>query len=207
VAGRRAIDAGASTGGFTDCLLQRGASEVIAVDVGHGQLHERLRTDPRVHVLDRTNIRHLTVADLPAGRPVDLIVADLSFISLGVVAAALLGLATHDADLVLLIKPQFEAGRAAVAKGRGVISDLGLWRTAVLSVSDAFAAAGAVIVSVVTSPLLGAQGNAEFFAHVKRTGVVDPEIDRDIEVAIDMAIEVASDMRRKAATHLLAEGR
>lgn len=206
VFGCLAIDAGASTGGFTDCLLQRGAAEVVAVDVGHGQLHERLRTDPRVHVLDRTNVRHLAASDLPSSRPAGLIAADLSFISLGVVARALVSLAAPHGDLVLLVKPQFEAGRAAADKGRGVISDPALWRGAVVSVRDAFAIEGAAMLSIVTSPLLGAQGNVEFLVHLKCSGE-DGQTNPEVEGAIDRAIEVAADMRRKTATHLLAEGR
>ena len=132
VAGRRALDAGASTGGFTDCLLQHGAAHVYAVDVGHGQLHPALRAHPRVTVLERTNVRTLTPTDLsaadPAFEPCPLVVADLSFISLRSVVPALTGaVSTPDADLVLLVKPQFEAGRAAVSRGKGVIRDPALW--------------------------------------------------------------------------------
>jgi len=191
VAGRLALDAGASTGGFTDCLLQRGASKVIAVDVGHGQLHERLRTDPRVHVVDRTNVRYLTLADLASDKPADLVVADLSFISLRVLAEPLLGLSSADADLVVLVKPQFEAGREAVAKGRGVISDPAVWRAAVVGAGDAFAALGAVMMSVVASPILGAQGNAEFLAHVRWGGkaAAAPRLESDLDAAIETALK------------------
>src|SRR5207237_1265550 len=119
VAGRTALDAGASTGGFTDCLLQRGAAQVIAVDVGHGQLHPKLRADPRVTVRERLNVRMLTTDDI--GGPVDLVVADLSFISLRTVSPALIAVSKPGADLVLLVKPQFEAGRAEVSRGRGVV--------------------------------------------------------------------------------------
>ncbi|HKA92841.1 MAG TPA: TlyA family RNA methyltransferase, partial [Acidimicrobiia bacterium] len=115
VAGRRALDAGASTGGFTDCLLQAGADHVIAVDVGRGQLSWSLRTDPRVTVLERTNVRHLRADDI--GGPADLCAADLSFISLSTCAPALARCTTPDADLLLLVKPQFEAGRSQVGKG------------------------------------------------------------------------------------------
>jgi 23S rRNA (cytidine1920-2'-O)/16S rRNA (cytidine1409-2'-O)-methyltransferase len=203
VDGRRVLDAGASTGGFTDCLLQRGAREVIAVDVGRGQLHERLRTDPRVHVIDRTNVRHLTRAELPSGEPADVVVADLSFISLRVVAAALLGLAQPSADLVLLVKPQFEAGRAAVSKGRGVVTDPVVWREAILGVRAAFAPA--TTVSVAASPLLGAEGNAEFLVHVRPGD--DAAGGHDFERELDAALDTATELRRKAATHALAEGR
>ncbi|MDQ1395469.1 MAG: rRNA (cytidine1920-2-O)/16S rRNA (cytidine1409-2-O)-methyltransferase, partial [Acidimicrobiaceae bacterium] len=133
VAGLRALDAGASTGGFTDCLLQRGAAAVTAVDVGHGQLHERLRADPRVRVIERTNIR--TYA---AEEPFPLVVADLSFISLRTVAPALLDAnAAPGADVVVLVKPQFEAGRAEVSRGRGVVRDPAVWAAALEGVGSA----------------------------------------------------------------------
>jgi 23S rRNA (cytidine1920-2'-O)/16S rRNA (cytidine1409-2'-O)-methyltransferase len=164
VAGRTALDAGASTGGFTDCLLQRGAAHVVAVDVGRGQLDLRLRTDPRVSVRERTNVRHLTPA--AAGRQFDLIVADLAFISLRTVAPALLGLATAGADLVLLVKPQFEAGRAEASRERGVIRDPEVWRGALAGVIDAYGAGGAAIMGLMVSPLHGAEGNVEFLAHL-----------------------------------------
>jgi 23S rRNA (cytidine1920-2'-O)/16S rRNA (cytidine1409-2'-O)-methyltransferase len=164
VAGRRALDAGASTGGFTDCLLQRGAAHVVAVDVGRGQLDLGLRNDERVTVRERTNIRHVTAAD--AGGPFDLIVADLAFISLRTVAPALLGLAAAGADLVLLVKPQFEAGRVAASRERGVIRDPEVWHGALQGVVAAFAEGGAAIMALMVSPLLGAEGNVEFLAHL-----------------------------------------
>jgi 23S rRNA (cytidine1920-2'-O)/16S rRNA (cytidine1409-2'-O)-methyltransferase len=161
---RRALDAGASTGGFTDCLLQRGASEVVAVDVGYGQLDLALRRDPRVRVMERTNVRSLTLADV-GGEPVPLVVADLSFISLRTVAPALLSLAAAGADLVVLVKPQFEAGRAEANRGHGVIRDPEVWRTVLEQVVRTFAAGGAHLRHLMASPLLGAEGNAEFLAH------------------------------------------
>jgi 23S rRNA (cytidine1920-2'-O)/16S rRNA (cytidine1409-2'-O)-methyltransferase len=164
VEGTRALDAGASTGGFTDCLLQRGARTVVAVDVGYGQLHERLRADPRVEVHERTDIRAF-VADVPF----DLVVADLSFISLRTVAPALVRLAAPGADLVVLVKPQFEAGRVAVAKGRGVIRDPVLREEAVAGVRAAMEGAGAAMIDVMESPLRGAEGNVEFLAHLRTT--------------------------------------
>jgi 23S rRNA (cytidine1920-2'-O)/16S rRNA (cytidine1409-2'-O)-methyltransferase len=167
VAGLRCLDAGASTGGFTDCLLQRGAAHVVAVDVGHGQLHERLRRDERVTVLDRTNVRHLT-ADAIGGR-VEFVTADLSFISLTTVMPALLGeLATPAAAGVFLVKPQFEAGRAEAAKGKGVIRDPAVWERVLVEVASSIARHGAVMIDVMVSPLLGADGNVEFLAHVTR---------------------------------------
>ena len=166
VEGVRALDAGASTGGFTDCLLQRGASHVVAVDVGHGQLHERLVVDGRVEHRDRTNVRSLDAGDI--GGPVDIVVADLSFISLRVVAPALLACARPGADLVLLVKPQFESTRREAAKGKGVIRDEAV-RTRVLDeVIAALAALDAAIMGTMVSPLTGADGNVEYLVHARK---------------------------------------
>ena len=165
VAARRALDAGASTGGFTDCLLQRGASQVIAVDVGHGQLHPRIRSDPRVVVIERTNVRSLTLAQI-GGEPLPLVVADLSFISLGTVAPALAGeVAAAGADLVLLVKPQFEAGAKEAGRGRGVIRDPEIWQRVLVEVGTALCGVGAAMMGLMVSPLTGASGNVEFLAH------------------------------------------
>jgi 23S rRNA (cytidine1920-2'-O)/16S rRNA (cytidine1409-2'-O)-methyltransferase len=167
VSGRRCLDAGASTGGFTDCLLRRGAAVVVAVDVGHGQLDASLREDPRVRVLERTNIRNL---ELPAvgGQPFDVLVADLSFISLASVAPVLTGgLARPGADIVVLVKPQFEAGRVEVSRGKGVIRDPAVRRAALEKVASAFASQGATIMGAMASPLLGPAGNAEFLLHAR----------------------------------------
>jgi 23S rRNA (cytidine1920-2'-O)/16S rRNA (cytidine1409-2'-O)-methyltransferase len=178
VAGRRALDAGASTGGFTDCLLQRGAARVYAVDVGYGQLHERLRGDERVSVLERTNVRHLAL-DALDGEQVPVVTADLSFISLRTVLPALLALAAPGADLVALVKPQFEAGRAVAARGRGVIRDPAVWRRVLLDVTDAVEAEDAAMMEIMVSPLRGADGNVEFLAHARAhdrgTAAVDVE--------------------------------
>lgn len=160
VTGRSVVDAGASTGGFTDCLLQRGAARVIAVDVGHGQLDARLRADPRVVVRERTNIRDLVLDELA-----DLVVADLAFVSLASLAPALAHLAP---ELVVLVKPQFEVGRVEASRGRGVIRDPALWGAAVENVKAAFGREGAAMMDVMTSPLTGAQGNREFLAHFRR---------------------------------------
>lgn len=160
VTGLRVLDAGASTGGFTDCLVQSGADHVVAVDVGHGQLHPRLRDHPRVTVIERCNVRHLTPEQI--GGRVDLVVADLSFISLTTVAPALVGACRPGARLVLLVKPQFEAGRREVSKGRGVITDPELHRAACERVEESLVAVGAVPRGLVTSPLTGADGNREF---------------------------------------------
>jgi 23S rRNA (cytidine1920-2'-O)/16S rRNA (cytidine1409-2'-O)-methyltransferase len=167
VSGRRCLDAGASTGGFTDCLLGRGAAAVVAVDVGHGQLDLSLRQDPRVQVLERTNIRTLTRADV-GGTPFDIVVADLSFISLVTVAPALVGdLARPGADVIVLVKPQFEAGRTEVSRGKGVIRDPDVRRAALEGVASAFASQGATIMGAMASPLLGPAGNAEFLLHAQ----------------------------------------
>jgi 23S rRNA (cytidine1920-2'-O)/16S rRNA (cytidine1409-2'-O)-methyltransferase len=166
VAGRRALDAGASTGGFTDCLLQRGAAEVVAVDVGYGQLHERLRADPRVDVRERTNVRTLDRDAL--GGPVDLVVADLSFISLRTVLPVLVPLVEPGDDLVVLVKPQFEAGRREAARGSGVIRDPEVRRRVVEEVATAALEQGADRMGEMESPLPGADGNVELLLHLRR---------------------------------------
>jgi 23S rRNA (cytidine1920-2'-O)/16S rRNA (cytidine1409-2'-O)-methyltransferase len=188
VAGRRALDAGASTGGFTDCLLQRGAASVTAVDVGHGQLHPRVRADRRVIVLERTNIRSLTLQAV-GGEPFPLIVADLSFISLRTVAPHLLGpLAATGADAVVLIKPQFEAGAREASRGRGVIRDPLIWRRVLEDVSAALAAAEAAMMEIMVSPLTGASGNVEFLAHVRAHTTVGPVLNLDAVLAQAQAL-------------------
>lgn len=160
VTGLRALDAGASTGGFTDCLLQAGVAHVLAVDVGHGQLHARLRSHPQVTVMERCNVRHLTPQQI--GGPVDLVVADLSFISLTAVVPALVAACRPGAPLVLLVKPQFEVGRRDASRGKGVITDPALHRAACERVSAALAACGAETRGLIVSPLKGADGNVEF---------------------------------------------
>lgn len=168
LAGRRVIDAGSSTGGFTDCALQAGAREVVAVDVGRGQLHRRLLLDPRVRVHERTNVREVDPALL--GGPAEAVVADLSFVSLRVVADALLGLAEPGAVLVWLVKPQFEAERAEVAAGRGVIGDPAIWRRTLQDVGATLDRRGAAIMGLMASPLRGADGNVEFLLHARAPG-------------------------------------
>jgi 23S rRNA (cytidine1920-2'-O)/16S rRNA (cytidine1409-2'-O)-methyltransferase len=167
VRGRRALDVGASTGGFTDCLLQRGAGQVYAVDVGRGQLAWSLRTDERVTLLESTNVRGLDAARL--GGPVPLAVVDVSFISLLTVGPALVELTTPDADLVLLAKPQFEAGRAAVGKG-GVVRDPQVHAEVLRRLAVGLRELGLPVVDAVPSPLLGADGNREFLLQVRRGG-------------------------------------
>ena len=170
VTGHRCLDAGASTGGFTDVLLARGAGEVWAVDVGRGQLHERLRRDGRVITRDRTNIRLVTGAEL-GGAPFETIVADLSFISLRTVAPVLAGeLAAAGAELVWLVKPQFEAGRRAVSAGKGVIRDPDVWRGALDGVLRVLCDHGAAIMGAMTSPVRGADGNVEFLIWCRAHG-------------------------------------
>ena len=183
VRGKSALDAGASTGGFTDCLLQRGAASVLAVDVGRDQLHERLRADPRIRRLDGTNIRHLTLADA-GGVPFEVVVADLSFISLRTVAHVLVDeLAAPGGDLVLLVKPQFEAGRAVVSAGRGVVRDQAAWAGVLESVTSTFAVHGAAMMGVMVSPLTGADGNVEFLAHAQAQIPPGPILDIGAVVA------------------------
>lgn len=164
VTDRQCLDAGASTGGFTEVLLDRGAARVVAVDVGYGQLAWSLRTDPRVVVVERTNVRGLT-PELVGG-PVGLIVADLSFISLATVLPALAGCASPDADIVPMVKPQFEVGRQQVGAG-GVVSDPGLRADAVLSVAHRAGQLGWGAVAVTASPLPGPSGNVEYFLHLR----------------------------------------
>jgi 23S rRNA (cytidine1920-2'-O)/16S rRNA (cytidine1409-2'-O)-methyltransferase len=171
VSGHRCLDAGASTGGFTDCLLQSGASRVYAADVGHGQLAWTLREDPRVVVLDRTNVRHLEPEAIDG--PVPIAVADLAFISLLTVAPALVRCTTPDAHLVLLLKPQFEAGRRKIGR-RGVVTDPSVHTEVLVSVTAGLAEHGIVAVDVTESPLRGADGNREFLLHGRRTGAVVP---------------------------------
>jgi 23S rRNA (cytidine1920-2'-O)/16S rRNA (cytidine1409-2'-O)-methyltransferase len=182
-AGRRALDAGASTGGFTDCLLRAGAAHVVAVDVGRGQLAWSLRTDPRVTVLERTNVRYLTPEDI--GGVTGLGVADLSFISLSVCAPALARCTTGDADLVLLVKPQFEAGRSQIGKG-GVVRDPAVHRAVLHRVRDDLARSGVRAVAAMPSPLRGADGNVEFFFHCRKdvaTLAGDDELDAAVAAA------------------------
>jgi 23S rRNA (cytidine1920-2'-O)/16S rRNA (cytidine1409-2'-O)-methyltransferase len=165
VAGRRCLDAGASTGGFTDVLLRAGAAQVIAVDVGYGQLAWALRTDPRVTVLDRVNVRQLTpeqVAPAPS-----LVTADLSFISLSLALRPLAACAAPDADFVLLVKPQFEVGKGSVGAG-GVVRDPAMRAAAVTSVAAAASELGLGVQGITASPLPGPSGNVEYFLWLRR---------------------------------------
>ncbi|HEX4702513.1 MAG TPA: TlyA family RNA methyltransferase, partial [Pseudonocardiaceae bacterium] len=165
VAGRRCLDAGASTGGFTDVLLRNGAAQVVAADVGRGLLDWRLRTDDRVLVHDRTNVRTLTPQDI--GGPVDLVVADLSFISLTLVLPALLACGTDDVDLLPMVKPQFEVGKDRLGSG-GVVRTPELRADAVTGVITAAGSMGLAPKGVVASPLPGPAGNVEYFVWFRR---------------------------------------
>lgn len=163
VAGLRLMDAGASTGGFTDSALQRGASHVVAVDVGHGQLHERLCADGRVTNLERQNIRSVT-PDIVGGL-VDGVVGDLSFISLRLVIEPIVSVCVAGGFLVLLVKPQFEAGRSEVSKGRGIITDPEIHERVQREIDDALTTANCTVRAWTTSPITGADGNIEFLVH------------------------------------------
>lgn len=180
VEGRRALDAGASTGGFTDVLLRAGAGHVVAVDVGYGQLAWSLQSDPRVTVKDRTNVRELTLEDI-GGEPVELVVGDLSFIPLGLVLPALVRCAVPEADLVLMVKPQFEVGRERLGSG-GVVRSPQLRAEAVRTVAGQAAALGLGALGVTASPLPGPSGNVEYFLWL-RAGAddLDPaEVERAV---------------------------
>ena len=183
VDGRRCLDAGASTGGFTDVLLRRGAREVAAVDVGYGQLIWRLQNDERVHIFDRTNVRTMAPDDI--GGPAELIVADLSFISLSLVLPALTACASPGADLVPMVKPQFEVGKERLGAG-GVVRDPALRAEAVAAVAAVAGRLGWGVAAVVASPLPGPSGNVEFFVHLRVDAAVDEERTSElIRIAIE----------------------
>jgi 23S rRNA (cytidine1920-2'-O)/16S rRNA (cytidine1409-2'-O)-methyltransferase len=176
---RRCLDAGAGTGGFTDVLLSRGAAHVVAVDVGYGQLAWRLRQDPRVTLLERTNVRDLRADDLPY-RP-DLVVADLSFISLAKVLPALASVAAPASDFVVLVKPQFEAGPSDVGRG-GVVRSPQVWRRVLAAAADACLGVGLGPIAVTPSNVRGPAGNVEFFLHA-RLGESGRELDLEAALA------------------------
>ena len=167
VSGFICLDVGASTGGFTDCLLTRGAQQVYAVDVGYGQIAWKLRQDERVVVIERTNIRNMPVDALP--HPVDLTTIDVSFISLKIVVPAVLKFLKTNARILALIKPQFEVGKGQVGKG-GVVRDKALHSRVIENLSDFFTDIGLACDSVIPSPLLGPKGNREFFISLKISG-------------------------------------
>jgi 23S rRNA (cytidine1920-2'-O)/16S rRNA (cytidine1409-2'-O)-methyltransferase len=164
---RRALDIGASTGGFTDVLLQRGAVDVIALDVGHNQLDWKLRSDPRVIVREGVNARALSSVDVP--HLVSLVVIDVAFISLTLILPALPRFVTEDADVVALVKPQFEAGRHEVGKG-GLVHDPRIHDMVIQHVTEAAASLGLIRLGMIPSPITGATGNKEFFLHLRPAG-------------------------------------
>jgi 23S rRNA (cytidine1920-2'-O)/16S rRNA (cytidine1409-2'-O)-methyltransferase len=202
VEGRYAMDAGASTGGFTDCMLSRGAAHVVTVDVGYGQLDWRLREDPRVTVRERTNVRDLDPESLPYAP--ELVTADLSFISLRVAIPALVRCAGDRAILVLLVKPQFEAGKKEVGDG-GVVRDPEVWRRVLSDVVEACRAQGLEVEGAMASPLLGPAGNAEFFLHAHNTRAVlgeqaPPPVGKagsDLDAAVEEALEIVEESARR----------
>jgi 23S rRNA (cytidine1920-2'-O)/16S rRNA (cytidine1409-2'-O)-methyltransferase len=177
VQNRRALDAGASTGGFTDCLLQAGAASVAAVDVGYGQLDWSLRNDSRVTVHERLNLRYADPDTI--GGPFAVIVGDLSFISICTVAPILAALADEDCDLLLLVKPQFEVGKGQVGKG-GIVRDAGKHRMALARVIECLAVEGLGTVALAMSPITGAKGNREFFVWARKgaTTVQDGDLNK-----------------------------
>lgn len=199
--GRWCLDAGASTGGFTQVLLERGAAHVRAVDVGHGQLDPVLAADPRVTAREGVNVRELAPGDLPC--PAELVVADLSFISLRLVVEPLVAAAAPGADLLVMVKPQFEVGRERLAH-TGVVTSPDLRHEAVTGVADAARAAGAEVRAVVPSPLPGENGNHEYFLWLRRPAAV-----HDGDVATErVALRVREAVRRAVvdgATALVAE--
>jgi 23S rRNA (cytidine1920-2'-O)/16S rRNA (cytidine1409-2'-O)-methyltransferase len=190
--GRTAVDAGSATGGFTDCLLQAGAVRVIAVDVGYGQLHERLRQDERVVSLERTNIRdldrervcHLSGEDPPPS----IVTADLSFTSIRPICARLLEMSGHDGDTILLCKPQFEVDRQVASRGRGVVRDRTDRQEAMFGLCEELEAQHATICGISASPILGPAGNAEFLFHARSDA---PQVGATIEEMISAALDEA----------------
>jgi len=178
--GAEALDVGASTGGFTDCLLQHGAARVTAVDVGYGQLDWRLRNNPRVRVLERVNFRKLSDDAFPSG--FDLVTIDASFISLRTILARAVAYLREDGVIVALVKPQYEAGRARVGSG-GVVRDAATHRDVLRTLRDAVIALGLMPVALAASPLRGPAGNREFFMELRRTGV--PFGDARLEAVLD----------------------
>lgn len=190
VGGKSAVDVGASTGGFTDCLLQRGAARVYAVDVGYGQLAWKLRTDPRVVVLERTNIRHLE--QLPDGAMVDLAVIDASFIGLALVLPPTLRLLQPGGEVVALVKPQFEAGKGQVGKG-GVVREAGVHRRVLEETAALAAGLGLHVAGLTVSPAPGPAGNVEFLIRLRRGA----ELPFDLDGAIERTLAVAGALARR----------
>lgn len=182
-AGRHGLDAGSSTGGFTDCLLQAGAASVVAVDVGTNQLHERLRSDPRVVSMENQDIRSVSLdtfsSDPDRRDGFGIVVADLSFISTRSLLPILGRLLHVDGDALALVKPQFEAGRQEVSKGRGIIRDPMIWTRVLSEFIDGAADCGLVVADLAISPITGGKGNVEFLAHVRTGDILDQNIERN----------------------------
>ncbi len=199
VAHKRCIDVGSSTGGFTDCLLQAGAASVVALDVGRAQLHERLRADRRVLVREQTDVRSVDMADIQA--PFDLVVVDVSFIGLERIITQLTALVGGHGQMVALVKPQFEAGKQAVDKGRGVITDPDIWREVLIDTIGVAQVHALVLRDLMVSPLKGGAGNVEFLAllepvtgdHAERAGRPDHLCDEDLS-RIDTVVRAASEL-------------
>ena len=183
VGGLRALDVGSSTGGFTDCLLQHHARSVYAVDVGTNQLHEKMRQDARVVSFERTNVRDFRD---PEGLGFDIVVADVSFTSVRLLAGALVALTRENGQLVILVKPQFEVGHREASKGRGVIRDPSLWKESLKMVAEEFLRQGVAVIALAASEIRGTQGNVEFFYHLSK----DPSCEsRDFERLIDSEVD------------------
>jgi 23S rRNA (cytidine1920-2'-O)/16S rRNA (cytidine1409-2'-O)-methyltransferase len=183
-ADRIALDVGASTGGFTDCLLQRGALRVYAVDVGYGQLHWRLRGDPRVVVMERTNARNLPA--LPD--PIEVATIDASFISLRLLLPAVARVSQPEVDIIALVKPQFEAGRGRVGKG-GVVRDESVHRDVLMSLAEWLPSAGLGLAGLTASPIRGPAGNVEFLSHIRHGQGMTSSLEA-VEAALDEAAKV-----------------
>ncbi|MGH9043605.1 MAG: TlyA family RNA methyltransferase [Acidimicrobiales bacterium] len=187
VCDKRTLDVGSSTGGFVQCLLERGARQVIAVDVGRGQMDPALSSDPRVVLKEGANIRQLCANDLGEEGQVELLTADLSFISLTKVASALCAVVQDGGDLVVLVKPQFEAERSEVSRGKGVIRDFQVWRRVLGDVTTVFMARGAGIIGGLPSEPRGASGNVEFFVQLIKSGpgLGEPAIGRLLDEVVE----------------------
>jgi len=202
--GERCIDVGASTGGFTDCLLQRGAASVVAVDVGRAQLHERLRSDQRVRNLEGVNVRHVQPGD--AGGPAGLVSVDLSFIGLRVVMEQLAALVVPGGDLLALVKPQFEAGRREASAGRGVIRSPEVWRRTLTEVAQCAAVEGLLPRAVVLADPPGAEGNSEFFLHCRKPAQGEGAAAREFGAALPEAFVTALEVAVGVAGERAADG-
>lgn len=193
LAGRRVLDLGASTGGFTDCALQKGAVHVVAVDVGYGQLAWSLRNDPRVTVLERTNARYLKLEMING--PVDFVSADLSFISLTKVLPALPSLLTADGELVVLVKPQFEAGREQVGK-KGVVKDPSVHEDVILRVASFAQGIGLVPKNVSFSPITGPEGNIEYLLYLSKSADLQADFTMKVSQTVEAAHQTLQPIRR-----------